>query len=269
MGGQRRTDHRLESIDMLRGLIMMVMALDHVSAMVGRFHSEEIWAGEWTRYSSTVAFLTRFVTHFCAPGFFFLMGVGITLLANSRIKQGWSAGRISRFLALRGLLLVAVSQTVEAPAWVIAALSNATTGPVEQIPGMGSIHTVFTVLVGLGLSMVLSSIFMRFRSGVWAALAIAALLATALLTPGPENFATSYSFLSSLLLISRWSHENLDFVSGDPLVRHYGARCSLRSLDCEGSALRVWQSPLDRAICVRHGHCPSSWRGLREFSPTP
>ena len=185
---------------------MVVMALDHVSAMVGRFHSEEIWAGEWTRYSSTVAFLTRFVTHFCAPGFFFLMGVGISLLADSRIKQGWSAGRISRFLAIRGLVLVAVSQTVEAPAWVIAALSNATTGPVEMIPGMGSIHTVFTVLVGLGLSMVLSAIFIRFRSVVWAALAIAALLATALLTPGPENFATSYSFLSSLLLISRWSH---------------------------------------------------------------
>ena len=110
------SSRRLESIDRLRGAIMVVMAIDHVSYMIGRFHSGEMWAGVWTRYTSPVAFLTRFVTHFCAPGFFFLMGVGISLLVEARTNQGWSAGRTSRFLAIRGLLLVLVSFFVELPA---------------------------------------------------------------------------------------------------------------------------------------------------------
>ena len=81
---------------------MVVMAIDHVSFLVGRFHSGEMWAGLWTRYSSPIAFLTRFATHLCAPGFFFLMGVGFSLLARAREQQGWSAGRVSRFLLTAG-----------------------------------------------------------------------------------------------------------------------------------------------------------------------
>ena len=83
----RGGSERLGSIDVLRGLIMVLMALDHVGLMVGRFHSQEMWAGAWTRYESAVPFLTRFVTHFCAPGFFLLMGAGIALAADAREKQ--------------------------------------------------------------------------------------------------------------------------------------------------------------------------------------
>lgn len=195
---------RLESIDALRGLIMVVMALDHVSFMVGRFHSGEMWAGLWTRYSGPLAFLTRFVTHLCAPGFFFLMGVGISLLVDSRRKQGWSNGRLSRLLLVRGLLLVLVSFFLELPAWAIGLASSrveALTGPESTIPGDGPPIMVFTVLVGLGLSMVLAAAFIRFGAVVWAALAATALLASALLTPGPEDINTRYGFFTGVLLI--------------------------------------------------------------------
>ncbi len=200
---------RLESIDRLRGLIMVVMAIDHVSYMVGRFHAGEMWAGMWTRYASPVAFLTRFVTHFCAPGFFFLMGVGISLLMDARSKQGWSASRISRFLITRGLLLVLVSFFVELPAWIIGLISSRVESPIGPdaiIPGDGPPRFVFTVLVGLGLSMVLSSAFIRARTVVWAALAVGALLASALLTPGPEGIAAAHGFLTRLLLIPGLTH---------------------------------------------------------------
>ena len=80
---------RLASIDLLRGLLMVVMALDHAGFMVGRFHSQEMWAGAWTRYSSAIPFLTRFVTHFCAPGFFLLMGAG--LLFRSVAECSWGS----------------------------------------------------------------------------------------------------------------------------------------------------------------------------------
>lgn len=199
-----RESGRLASIDALRGLIMVIMALDHVSFMVGRFHSGEMWAGLWTRYASPLAFLTRFITHLCAPGFFFLMGVGISLMAKNRKQQAWSDGRIAGFLLKRGLLLVLVSFFLEIPAWLIALVSSRVeplTGADSIIPGAGPPMMVFTVLVGLGLSMVLSAAFIRFGAAVWAALAVAALLATAWLTPGPENISTAYGFFTGLLLI--------------------------------------------------------------------
>lgn len=188
---------------------MIVMAIDHASFMVGRFHSGEMWAGLWTRYASPVAFVTRFVTHFCAPGFFFLMGVGISLLVDARSKQGWSGGRISRFLVTRGLLLVLVSFFVELPAWIIGLISSrveSPIGPDAVIPGDGPPMFVFTVLVGLGLSMVLAAAFVRARAMVWAGLAVGALLASAVLTPGPEGLLTPYGFFTRLLLIPGLTH---------------------------------------------------------------
>jgi hypothetical protein len=82
-------------VDVLRGLLMVLMALDHVGYIVGRFHSQEMWAGAWTRDDGAVPFLTRFVTHFCAPGFFLLMGAGMALAAGARARQGWPTGRIA------------------------------------------------------------------------------------------------------------------------------------------------------------------------------
>jgi uncharacterized membrane protein len=188
---------------------MIVMAIDHASFMIGRFHSGEMWAGLWTRYASPVAFLTRFVTHFCAPGFFFLMGVGISLLVEARSRQGWSAGRISRFVATRGLLLVLVSFFLEIPAWLIGLISSRAQSPIGAdavIPGDGPPMFVFTVLVGLGLSMVLASAFIRARTIVWAALAVTALTASAVLTPGPEGLLIPHGFLTRLLLIPGLTH---------------------------------------------------------------
>jgi uncharacterized membrane protein len=201
---QDREGGRLASIDALRGLIMVIMALDHVSFMVGRFHSAEMWAGLWTRYESPLAFLTRFITHLCAPGFFFLMGVGLCLMADSRKQQGWSDGRVSAFLLKRGLLLLAVSFFLELPAWAIGLGSSRVeplADPESIIPGAGEPLMVFTVLVGLGLTMAVSAAFIRFRAVVWAAVAVAALLATAVLTPGPENISTDYGFFARLVLI--------------------------------------------------------------------
>ncbi len=108
-GSGSTAQDRLASIDVLRGLIMVVMALDHVGLMVGRFHSQEMWAGAWTRYSSALPFLTRFVTHFCAPGFFLLMGAGVALMADARARAGWSTGRIARHVLVRGALLIVVA----------------------------------------------------------------------------------------------------------------------------------------------------------------
>jgi uncharacterized membrane protein len=64
---------RLIPVDALRGLIMIFMALDHAGYFVARVHISDWWGIPLPQYSSPLAFLTRFVTHPCAPGFFFLL----------------------------------------------------------------------------------------------------------------------------------------------------------------------------------------------------
>jgi len=90
---------RVESIDMLRGAVMIVMALDHVRV----FLHDAAYLHSPTDLSRTSAilFITRWVTHFCAPTFVFLAGISACL-------YGARAGRkeLSFFLATRGAWLV-------------------------------------------------------------------------------------------------------------------------------------------------------------------
>ena len=67
-----------------------------------------MWAGAWTRYQAALPFLTRFVTHVCAPGFFLLMGAGLAFAADARARRGLSSPRITRDLAIRGIWLLVV-----------------------------------------------------------------------------------------------------------------------------------------------------------------
>ena len=70
---------RLVPLDSLRGVLMGLMAIDHASLLVRGVHSYEAWNVPPATYPDAASFLTRFVTHFCAPGFFFLMGAGLSL----------------------------------------------------------------------------------------------------------------------------------------------------------------------------------------------
>lgn len=212
---------RLRSVDTLRGLIMVVMALDHVGLMVGRFHSQEMWAGAWTRYDSALPFLTRFVTHFCAPGFFLLMGAGVALLADARSRQGWPPSRTTRSIVTRGLLLMLVATFLEVPAFLIATLSGPPLGdnPDFAIPGGPERRWVLTVLYALAASMVVSGLLVRMRSAGWAVLAATALLVTAATTPGASEMTADFGFARSVLFISRWSH---GVWSQYPLVPWFG-----------------------------------------------
>ena len=87
---------RIESVDVLRGVVMVLMALDHVRDFLGLPLSP-------TNLATTTVplFFTRWITHFCAPVFFLLTGTGAYLSLGRKSKS-----EISRFLWTRGLWLI-------------------------------------------------------------------------------------------------------------------------------------------------------------------
>ena len=88
---------RVDSVDLLRGLIMLLMALDHVRDYFG------VASANPTDLATTTVplFFTRWVTHICAPVFFLLTGTGAFLSLRRKTRRG-----LSRFLWTRGLWLI-------------------------------------------------------------------------------------------------------------------------------------------------------------------
>lgn len=153
LGRVTRTSTRLAPLDALRGLIMLVMALDHANLFIAHGHPRaEMWAGSFPTYTDPVAFLTRAVTHLAAPGFFWLMGAGMILLAYARRNTGWSEGRIARFLVTRGALLIFLQLLVEDPAWI---WGSGGTFSFWNVP------VYLGVLYGLGGAMILGTLLLR------------------------------------------------------------------------------------------------------------
>ncbi len=144
---------RLAPIDALRGLIMVVMALDHANFFISKRHSSgEFWYLPPPRYPTELDFLTRVVTHLAAPGFFFLMGTGMALFAASRRGTGWSEAAIRRHIAVRGALLIALQLLVENRAWPIALPSGSNysfTLYMGVLSGLGGALLFGSVLVSL------------------------------------------------------------------------------------------------------------------------
>jgi uncharacterized membrane protein len=145
---------------------MALMAIDHASLFVRRWHPFETWDQPLPDYPSLAAMITRLATHPCAPGFFFLMGAGMLLFLQARRGAGWSDRRIFGHLALRGLLFILLEQVV------VDVATGGRVGPWD-----------FSILAGLGGVMLLGIPILRL-SGKAQALGGAAIILGMQVLPG-------------------------------------------------------------------------------------
>lgn len=150
---QTQSAQRIESIDILRGIVMVLMALDHVRDY---FH---LSAGDPLDLATTTPslFFTRWITHYCAPVFVFLSGISVYLQSRRKtIKE------LSGFLIKRGLWLILLECTVVTFGWTFN----------PQYPVI-----VFQVIWAIGISMLLLGclIHLPYRLLLFTGLAIVAL----------------------------------------------------------------------------------------------
>jgi uncharacterized membrane protein len=96
---------RIQSIDLLRGVVMVIMALDHVRDYfhLGAFNYDPVNM----ETTNPVLFFTRFITHYCAPNFVFLAGTSAFLYGAKKTKR-----ELSKFLVSRGLWLIFVEVVI-------------------------------------------------------------------------------------------------------------------------------------------------------------
>lgn len=165
---------------------MVLMAIDHASFFIARVHPLETWAAPPPYYADTAAFLTRWITHLCAPGFFMLMGIGMVWFAESRRAAGWSQSKIARFYVNRGLALLFVQHFLENPAWLLGLVSMNPALEASQptLPGVeANIMIALAVLSALGAAMIFWGIAWRTPAWLIAAICVTAIALTRTITP--------------------------------------------------------------------------------------
>jgi uncharacterized membrane protein len=160
---------RLFAIDAVRGWVMIFMALDH-AVLFTYYHifAEGFQGHRPDPIPETLHYLTRFITHYCAPTFVFLAGLGVALYTLSRRSRGLSEGQITRKLVTRGLLLVALQLTIINFTWGFG-------------PDSGASLVYFGVLSCIGTGMVVLAFARRLPLPVMAGGSLLLLLLTPVL----------------------------------------------------------------------------------------
>ena len=151
---------RISSIDIVRGLVMVVMALDHVRDWVTdvRFPPEDL------SRSSFALFATRWLTHFCAPTFFLLAGVGIGILMRRQARPA----DMTWYLLTRGAWLLILELVITPVGWQF---------------GFQLIPAFALVLWALGWSMILMTVLVHIPRTALAVLSLVMMFGHNLLDP--------------------------------------------------------------------------------------
>ncbi|MBD3171769.1 DUF1624 domain-containing protein [Candidatus Bathyarchaeota archaeon] len=109
---------RFEFLDFARGLVMIIMAWDHVSGFWNQYHhGGEGILGRAPPFINTTWFLLRFIAHYCAPTFIFLAGTVLAISTTRRLRRGQSEKEVTLHLIKRGLVLLFLEAAFVSPAF--------------------------------------------------------------------------------------------------------------------------------------------------------
>lgn len=135
--------YRLDSIDLIRGLAIVIMAIDHVRDYfyIASSTNDPMAAGA----IEPDIFLTRFITHFCAPVFVFLAGTSAGLMATRKTKH-----ELAQFLVKRGCWLVLVEMLIVSTGWTFSPFGVPELG--------GNLLYIMQVIWAIGASMIVLGI---------------------------------------------------------------------------------------------------------------
>lgn len=108
---------RVLAPDLLRGLLMVFQSLDHSALAFGAWRHGVALESESdgqvvTTWNSPTAWTVRMLTHLCAPGFMFLLGMGVVYFGRSRSKLGWTTGAMIWHFAVRGVVLILINELI-------------------------------------------------------------------------------------------------------------------------------------------------------------
>jgi uncharacterized membrane protein len=191
------TRNRIQSIDILRGIVMVIMALDHVRDF---FFKADVAAGgassvamDPTNLATTtpMLFLTRWITHFCAPVFIFLAGTSVFLMSRKKTK-----GEISAFLIKRGFWLVFVEMVIITFGWTYNPFFNV---------------IILQVIWAIGISMIVMGLIVLLPFPVIFALGFLVVFGHNLMDyPDISKSVKGGGFLSNILYFSTFSLYNID-----------------------------------------------------------
>ncbi|HUP89600.1 MAG TPA: heparan-alpha-glucosaminide N-acetyltransferase domain-containing protein, partial [Longimicrobiales bacterium] len=185
-------------IDLLRGVVMIIMALDHVRDYVTnlRIRPEDL------SQASAFLFATRWVTHFCAPTFFLLTGVGIGISYN----RGKTPRELSRYLVTRGLWLLVLELIITPIGWQF---------------GFKLIPAFALVLWALGWAMIFMAVMVHLPRVVSAVVALALIAGHNLFDKVAPESLGSFGWLLNVLHVPGFVIPGKLFV-GYPLIPWIG-----------------------------------------------
>ena len=179
--------NRLFAIDAVRGWVMIFMALDHAMYFCYVHISAEGFQGIRPEPMPDIAhYLTRFITHYCAPTFIFLAGLSVSLYTLSR-RSHLSEGTITKKLLTRGFFLIALQIIVVNLAWSL-----------DSVPGTGIIYFGIIACIGSGM-MILAFIRRLPVSLLFSSSILLLLIVPLLLNVFPLEDSTDQSLLEIML----------------------------------------------------------------------
>jgi uncharacterized membrane protein len=145
---------RIATIDWMRGLVMVLMVIDHASMAFDASHLSEdsaMYEDAMTMALPAAEFFTRWITHLCAPTFVFLAGTSLALSIERRVARGADAWEIDKSILKRGAIIALLDPT---------------------IVSLGSGRWTLQVLLAIGLSMMCMAGLRRLPSSMLLVLAV-------------------------------------------------------------------------------------------------